>query len=227
MATQLETATQIWTYLVIRGWTQESVAAVLGNMQSESGIIADRWESDNVGNMSGGYGLVQWTPATKYIDWAKQNGLVYQDVISQCKRIEWEVENNVQFAHPSMSFRAFTQSTQTPEVLADIFIRYYERPLNPNQPARQTQARYWYNKLKNQITTQKGETTMQCFFKPDGENTVYYFDGKGLTGIVNPDEKNILNTIYKENNGKDMPYISRSDAWFTRLKDVSKRTILK
>ncbi|MBP1047040.1 C40 family peptidase [Enterococcus sp. BWM-S5] len=76
-------------------------------------------------------------------------------------------------------------------------------------------------------TTKKGETTMQCFFKPDGENTVYYFDGKGLTGIVNPDEKNILNTIYKENNGKDMPYINRSDAWFTRLKDVSKRGIVK
>lgn len=63
-------------------------------MQSESGIIADRWESDRVGNMNGGYGLVQWTPATKYIDWAKSKGLAYQDVFSQCKRIEWEVANN-------------------------------------------------------------------------------------------------------------------------------------
>lgn len=142
---QQETAKQIWDYLTSRGWTKQSVSALLGNMQSESGIIADRWESDRVGNMNGGYGLVQWTPATKYIDWAKSNGLAYQDVFSQCKRIEWEVANNQQFYHPSMTFAQFTKSTASPETLADIFIRYYERPLNPNQPARGTQARYWCN----------------------------------------------------------------------------------
>lgn len=73
-------------------------------MQSESGIIADRWESDIVGNMNGGYGLVQWTPASKYINWAQSNGLVYQNVISQCNRLEWEVTNNEQFYNPDMSF---------------------------------------------------------------------------------------------------------------------------
>ncbi|MFD1804730.1 phage tail tip lysozyme [Mixta tenebrionis] len=150
---QKETAQRIWNYLTGRRWSSQAVAAVLGNMQSESGIIADRWESDLVGNMSGGYGLVQWTPATKYINWAKSNGLVYQDVISQCKRLEWEVENNQQFYHPSMTFRQFTQSKQPPEYLADIFIRYYERPYNPNQPARQSQARYWFNLLVNSNTS--------------------------------------------------------------------------
>ncbi|WP_223804579.1 phage tail tip lysozyme [Lactococcus protaetiae] len=146
---QQETAKQIWDYLTSRGWSKQSVAALLGNMQSESGIIPDRWESDIVGNMNGGYGLVQWTPATKYIDWAKSNGLVYQDVISQCKRLEWEVANSQQFYHPTMTFAQFTKSTQSPEELADIFIRYYERPLNPNQPVRGTQARYWYNLFQN------------------------------------------------------------------------------
>ncbi|WP_075491092.1 phage tail tip lysozyme [Enterococcus thailandicus] len=58
---QRETAKQIWDYLTSHEWTKESVAALLGNMQSESGIIADRWESDYIGNMNGGYGLVQWT----------------------------------------------------------------------------------------------------------------------------------------------------------------------
>ncbi len=160
MATQLETAKQIWSYLTGKGWTQESVAALLGNMQSESGIIADRWESDNVGNLSGGYGLVQWTPATKYIDWAKANGLTYQEVSSQCKRLEWEVANGQQFYHPSMTFAQFTKSTQTPEALADIFIRYYERPANPNQPARQTQARYWYNQFHDTEQEVIAQTTI-------------------------------------------------------------------
>lgn len=221
---QKETAQQIWNYLTSRGWTQESVAAVLGNMQSESGIIADRWESDIVGNMSGGYGLVQWTPATKYIHWAQASGLVYQDVISQCKRLEWEVANNAQFAHPSMTFKQFTQSRQTPEVLADIFIRYYERPYNPNQPARQTQARYWFNLFKN--TTRNGETTMQCiYWKPNPNQTgemAYYFNGVSSIYIGHPDSVKILKTIYKDNNGKDIPeYHWKNNApWWVRLESV-------
>lgn len=222
MATQLETAIQIWNYLTSKGWTKESVAAVLGNMQSESGIIADRWESDNVGNMSGGYGLVQWTPATKYIDWAKSNGLVYQDVISQCKRLQWEVANNQQFAHPSMTFKQFTQSQQTPEVLADIFIRYYERPYNPNQPTRQTQARYWFNLLKNnggeapeQI---KGEIEMQAFIRTG--SGISWFDGQKRHNLPHIDCVNVLDDIYKKNNGKAMPvldFTGSAGAWLVRL----------
>jgi hypothetical protein len=144
---QRETAKQIWDILITDGWSQQAVAAVLGNMQTESGIIADRWESDLVGNLSGGYGLVQWTPASKYIDWANANNLSYQTVSAQCQRLLWEVQNNQQFYHPNMSFYEFTRSHETPETLADIFIRYYERPANPDQPARQTQARYWFDQF--------------------------------------------------------------------------------
>ncbi|EOH92048.1 hypothetical protein UAO_00588, partial [Enterococcus villorum ATCC 700913] len=146
---QLETAKTIWNYLVGQGWSKNAVAALLGNMQSESSIIADRWQNDIVGNMTGGYGLVQWTPATKYIDWANTKGLDYKEVISQCKRIEWEVANNQQFICPSMTFQQFKTSNQTPEELANLFLRYYEIPENLNQPARAQQARYWYNELSN------------------------------------------------------------------------------
>lgn len=224
---QKETAQQIWSYLTGKGWTKESVAAVLGNMQSESGVIADRWESDKVGNMSGGYGLVQWTPAAKYIDWAKANNLVYQQVISQCKRLEWEVARNEQFSHPGMTFKQFTQSKQSPESLADIFIRYYERPYNPNQPARQTQARYWFNLLKDtssNMTT--GDVTMQCiYWKPNAKGTgndAYYFNGVSSKYIPHPDSVSILKTIYKDNNGKNIPEYQWGNAapWWVRLEAV-------
>ena len=155
MLTQQLVAEQIWDYLTSRGWTKQSVSALLGNMQSESEISADSWESGLIGNMSGGYGLVQWTPATKYINWAQSNGLVYQNVISQCKRLEWEVVNSQQFYNPNMTFAQFTKSTQSPEALADIFIRYYERPFNPNQPARGIQARYWFELLKGNNNTEE------------------------------------------------------------------------
>ena len=213
MATQQETAQQIWNYLTSKGWTKESVAALLGNAQSESGIIADRWESNIVGNMSGGYGLVQWTPATKYINWAKSNNLVYQDIISQCKRLEWEVANNQQFYSPSMTFKQFTQSTQTPEVLADIFIRSYERPYNPNQPARQTQARYWYNLLKNSGGSPKPE-------EKEGDEEIMFMywatrsDGKtkdafGVMGgnrvhLKTEEEISALKNICKQTTGREL-----------------------
>ena len=157
MLTQQQVAEQIWDYLTSRGWTKQSVSALLGNMQSESEISADSWESGLIGNMSGGYGLVQWTPVTKYINWAQSNGLVYQNVISQCKRLEWEVVNSQQFYNPNMTFAQFTKSTQSPEALADIFIRYYERPFNPNQPARGIQARYWFELLKGNNNTEEVE----------------------------------------------------------------------
>lgn len=223
MSTQEQTAREIWNYLTSRGWTKESVAAVLGNMQSESGIIADRWESDKVGNMSGGYGLVQWTPATKYIDWAKARGLVYQAVSSQCERLIWEVANNQQFAHPTMSFKQFTQSMQSPEVLADIFIRYYERPLNPNQPVRQTQARYWYNKFKGTTSEKERIVTMFKLFRIDGAPTVYFYNGITVVPIANEDQLKIIQVIYKENNGKDLnvEVYSRTRPWYARIKEVA------
>lgn len=194
MSTQQQVATQIWNYLTSIGWSQEACAAILGNMQSESGIVADRWESDDIGNMSGGYGLVQWTPATKYIYWAQNNGLVYQDVISQCKRLEWEVVNNQQFYHPNMTFRQFTQSKQSPETLADIFIRYYERPLNPNQPARGTQARYWYNLLKdNDNTVEEGELKMFIAKCSGGDVNQYIKNGSFVLFNLNRGTYSILN----------------------------------
>ena len=45
------------------------------------------------------------------------------------------------------SFYDFTQSEDTPYNLALAFLANYERPADPNQPARGTQAEYWYEYL--------------------------------------------------------------------------------
>lgn len=45
--------------------TREAVAAMLGNMQAESGINPGAWQGYTV-NYNRGFGLVQWTPATNY-----------------------------------------------------------------------------------------------------------------------------------------------------------------
>lgn len=142
----------IYSYLSKAGWTINSIAAVLGNMQSESSINPYIWEGLNYGNLSKGYGLTQWTPATKYKDWA---GADWENGYKELDRILWEVANNQQWfsnpeapiPDPPISFAEFTTSTETPETLANYFIWYYEHPANPNQPWRATQARNWYNIL--------------------------------------------------------------------------------
>lgn len=143
-------AQEIMNQLTSRGWTKNAVAGMLGNMQTESTINPGVWEnlSPNVNN---GYGLVQWTPATKLISWAESEGLDYTSGDAQLQRIDWEVANNQQWIATSqypMSFQEFKVSTLTPEYLAQVFIRNYERPRNPNQPIRSTQARYWYDNLE-------------------------------------------------------------------------------
>lgn len=159
MPEMTENAEYILSYLTGAGWTKNAVCGLLGNLQTESTINPGIWEGLNEGNLSGGYGLVQWTPATKYIDWAQGEGLSYPELLSQLKRIEYEVTNNLQWFggySDTMSFYEFTQSTETPAYLADVFIKTYEHPADPDQPIRGEQATYWFENLVGGVIIDPG-----------------------------------------------------------------------
>jgi len=136
-------AEYIYTFLTANDWTKNAICGVLGNMQSESTINPGIWQGLEEGNLTGGFGLVQWTPATKYLNWCTANNLIYDEMDSNLRRILYEVENNLQWVHPTMTFLEFTQSTETPYTLAMLFLAHYERPANPDQPWRGEQAEYW------------------------------------------------------------------------------------
>ena len=143
-------ATYVAQFLLARGWTLNAITGMLGNMQTESNINPRIWQNLDSGNTSLGFGLVQWTPATKLISWCNENGLSYTDIDAQLNRIIWELENKKQYyktdSYP-LTFKEFSVSTETPEYLAYAFLNNYERPADRNQPNRQTQARYWYDYL--------------------------------------------------------------------------------
>ena len=204
---QQETAKQIWDYLVGRGWSKQAVAGMLGNMQSESGIIADRWEGDIIGNLQGGYGLVQWTPATNLINWCNSLGLDYSDVYSQLKRIEWEVENNQQFYCPFMTFQQFKVSQDTPENLAMIFIEYYERPLNPNQPIRAEQARYWYDLFVDGNVEPPKPPSITSWFNRNRGRITYSMDGSRIGTDGTADCSGSIVVALKEATGIPYDYV--------------------
>lgn len=130
------------------GWTQSAIAGMLGNMQSESTINPGIWQSLTE-NVNLGYGLVQWTPSTKWTTWASQNGYDRDDGYGQLARIQYEVQQNIQWQHvtTTMDFYDFTQYTGTPEQAAILFEENYEQHAGAIQPDRQTQARHWYDTL--------------------------------------------------------------------------------
>lgn len=146
-------AEYIYASLTDSGWSLNAICGMLGNMQTESSINPGRWQSNHVGgDPSGhGYGLVQWTPYTKYTNWATSNG--YSDpstMDSNLARINYEVEHHLQWISTTqypMSFEEFKTSTQDPYTLGLMFLKNYERPANPNQPVRGKQANEWYEYL--------------------------------------------------------------------------------
>ena len=150
---QMETnATYIYSFLTAHGWTINGIAALLGNMTAESTINPGRWQSDSVNWTDGGYGLVQWTPSTKYIDWCSETG--YSDpseMDNNLSRILYEVGNGIQWIATSaynLSFYEFSRSTDPPSELAKAFLLNYERPADQSESVQEYRAALadtWYS----------------------------------------------------------------------------------
>ena len=140
-------AQMFYLRMTAHGFSLNAIAGMLGNIQTESGINPGIWES--LDPYEGGYGLVQWTPYTKYSEWA---GSGWQDNGDrQCDRINYEFSNGIQY-YPTESYpltaQQFRVSNDTPENLASTFLYNYERPASyDSNQTRRAQARTWYNYL--------------------------------------------------------------------------------
>ena len=137
----------VQAYGLNAGWSKNAICAILGNMESESGINPGIWES--LTPWRGGYGLTQWTPYTKYSQWA---GVGWQNNgDKEMDRIAWEAANDEQWfynsqigEYPPYDFSDFLRdSTTTIATMANYFLWFYEHPANPIQPWRGEQALAW------------------------------------------------------------------------------------
>jgi murein DD-endopeptidase MepM/ murein hydrolase activator NlpD len=90
-------------------WHPNSICALCGNMRHESSINPNIWEFGYGHSLSRGYGLVQWTPASKYIDWAKANGLPPYNGDSQLARMDYEIDQNIQWIADGLYRRYHTR----------------------------------------------------------------------------------------------------------------------
>ena len=152
----------IYNYLKPRGWSLNAIAGMIGNFQAESAINPARWQSDKIGATKSGYGLAQWTPASKFLNWCNNNGFDPTSMDSALKRIEDEMNDGYQYystsAYP-LSFRKFKVSTESASYLACAFAWNYERSkvvISGSEAAKQKLkdqrggfATTWYNYLKD------------------------------------------------------------------------------
>ena len=150
---QLVNAWYIYNHLIGLDWSANAICAMLGNMEAESTINPGRWQSLN--DTSQGYGLTQWTPATKLITWAEEHNYEKSLLSTQIKRIEYELAHNEQwdsrFHSPTMTFLEFYKSTEPVSTLAEYFVRCYENPENVNSKVatRQQNAMKWSTIFNN------------------------------------------------------------------------------
>lgn len=169
---QKNNAKYIKNFFTQKGWTLESICGMLGNIQVESGIKPDIHE---IGGGSG-YGLTQWTPDTKLKNWANENHLNYRLIRTQCERIQYECDSELQwgtkFVEVKMTFKQFTKSKATPTYLAKVFIYNYEKPQILDQPKRGKIAEEWYRYFLNgEIDPEPSKKSGKWLNSVNGANT--------------------------------------------------------
>jgi hypothetical protein len=131
---QLNNAQMVVNHFIGTDWVKESLSAMCGNMAHESSLNPDMYEYGYAWSDDRGYGLVQWTPRSKYWDWATAQGLEPRAGDSQLARIDYEVVNNIQWIPRSdfgnMTFAQFRANSGSWSVdyLTEAFMRCYERP---------------------------------------------------------------------------------------------------
>lgn len=156
---QMQTnATYFHTYVAANHptWTLNAMAAILGNVQSEGIMNPAQWEYGYGQSTAYGYGLVQWTPATKYLDWCTSTNKDRLAMGTAVDRFEWERANGEQYYPTSkynITFTSFlTDSSHSVDTLARAWLYNYERPADPasTEGLRVSQANTWYEFLSGE-----------------------------------------------------------------------------
>ena len=96
----MKNAQLVADHLSNEGWARESISAVIGNMRHESSVNPNMYEYGWGWNQDRGFGLMQWTPRSKYWNWALNNGYSeneLRDGNAQLARLDYEVDQNIQY----------------------------------------------------------------------------------------------------------------------------------
>ena len=196
-AEALDNARMAYSILAARGFTLEAFCAVWGNVEHESGYNPWRWQGDSVlpvGDPRIGYqnahayGLVQWDPASKYIDggasysgygpdYSDRQGSANEGTAQLNFLDDTAVSSGQYFPNPNYNyqisyknFKAATLSQYSMEWLTRAWFHNYERGTWSN--TRVTAAQYWYDILSGEPPApQPGKIPIWLLFKIKERNS--------------------------------------------------------
>lgn len=137
----------------VYNWSINAVAAVLGNMQHESYINPAQTQIGYpIGTESGGYGLVQWTPASKIKNWLRANNHSLESGFWQiyCLNFQSYGQEWYQTSAFPVSYDDFKESEESVAYLTECFMRNYERAGVAALSQRIEHAEAWYEYLTGQ-----------------------------------------------------------------------------
>lgn len=156
-AQSLENAQLVVNRMLKNGWSKNAICAVLGNMRHESSVNPNMYEYEYAWVEDRGFGLVQWTPRSKYWNWALNNGYSeneLRDGEAQLDFMDYEMKNGIQWiSTPNypLSYKEFSVSKASLDYLTQAFTWNYERPNlkagTLSTPERIRFAKLCYNKL--------------------------------------------------------------------------------
>ena len=158
----LENAQLIANHFKGSDWTKESVSALVGNMRHESSVNPNMYEFGYDWSEDRGFGLVQWTPRSKYWDWAVARGLPPREGDSQLARLDYEVDNNIQWIAvdrvEGLTFEEFRRNARgwSVDKLTEAFTWGYERPLESAGVASLPERKAFANLVYNTIDFEGG-----------------------------------------------------------------------
>ena len=155
---QVDNMNLVYDFFTAQGWTPNAIAGMLGNMMVESSVNPWLFEHHSLDWTnpsailadSGGMGLTQWTPCRKYYQWALDENLDPQSGNTMCKRILYERQNGLQWSLDNIlhyTWDDYVSSTETPEMLARVFLWAYERPDDPDIEQRQSNAKWCFENV--------------------------------------------------------------------------------
>lgn len=217
-------AKYIFAYLSKKGWTKNAICGALGNMQRESTINPGIWENLDEGNTSLGCGLVGWTPATKLINWAKNNNLAPFSMNTQIERLLYEFKVGGYYVimneNYNITANQFIKSIAEPEYLASAFMYNYEKPGVLAEIDRRTYARYWYDNLPDTVSqfsprlNSNGMKNSKYWYSSDNP---FYSAGYGLPNCTCYAFGRFWEISDKEKNGSNIPHLPTGNAgtWYS------------
>lgn len=155
---QEQTAVDIWEVLKADGYTGESTAGILGNVEMECGMNADTSELGG----GPGYGIVQWTSpnlgesGVAYVQrLLRQSGVQgdYRRATTQAHLLVWHMVNGQWIGKVDPKTVQGFKSLTDPRHAAFTFLKNFERAGVEKLQARQAAAERWFGFLKEYEAT--------------------------------------------------------------------------